>query len=165
MSEDLEESDNEDAPAEAVDVQAEGEEVRLNDEAAARTSRRVIKVVNKEIIERQKYIVKQVRRHMGHLHKEDLVRVFISGGALPELVKYVQDEFKCEECEATTRPPVRRGVAVPRTFAFNCLLSMDTFFMTLWNLPVPIQRIICQGTHYMVLSILYSHHPLDQEEV
>ena len=54
MSEDLEESDNEDAPAEAVDVQAEGEEVRINDAAAARTSRRVIKVVNKEITERQK---------------------------------------------------------------------------------------------------------------
>ena len=42
---------------------------------------------------------------------------------------------------------------------------MDTFFVTFGNLPLPIQRIICQGTHYIVFSIVHSHHPLDQEEV
>ena len=99
-------------------------------------------MVNNKITERQKHVVKQVRRHMGHLTEEDLVRVLKSGGALPEVVRYVQDEFKCEECEATTRLQVRRRIAVPRAFAFNSVLSMDTFFVTFGNLPVPIQCII-----------------------
>ena len=37
--------------------------------------------------------------------------------------------------------------------------------MTLGNLPVPIQCIICQGTYFMILSIVYSQNPLDQEEI
>ena len=92
------------------------------------------------------------------------MRVLKSGGALPEVVRYAQDEFKCEECEATIRLPTRRRVAVPMPFSFNRVLSIDTFFVTLGNLQIQIQCIIWQGTHYMELSIVYSRHLLDQEE-
>ena len=84
------------------DDQAEGEEVRQDDEAASRTTRRVITVVNKEVTDHQKYLVKQVHRRMAHLPMEELMRVLKSGNALPEVLRYAQDEFKCEECEAIT---------------------------------------------------------------
>ena len=154
MSDGDEEAVGEDVPEQAQGDQAEGEEVRRNDEAASKTIRKVIKVVIKNVSDHQTYIVKQVHRHMGHLLKEELIRVFKIGNALPEVLRYVQDEFKCEECEATTPPPVRRKIAVPRTFSFNRVLSIDTFFVTLGGFPVPIQCVICQGTHFFVFSIV-----------
>lgn len=72
LSDDEEEAVDEGEP-EAVDEgepepvqgdQAEGEEVRRNDEAASKTIRRVIKVVIKDVTDRQKYLVKQVHRHI-----------------------------------------------------------------------------------------------------
>ena len=76
MSED--QNDPVDGEAPEQDDQAEGEEVRRNDEAASRITRKVIIVVHKEVTDDQKKMVKQVHRHMGHLPKEDLIRVFKS---------------------------------------------------------------------------------------
>ena len=164
VSDDEEEAVDEGEPEQDQGDQAEDEEVRRNDEAASKTMWKIIKVVMKDVTDRQKYLVKQVHRHMGHLPKEALIRSFKNSKALPEVLRYIQDEFKCEECEATARPPVRRKIAAPRTFSFNRILSIDTFFVTLGGQPVPIQCVICQGTHYVVLSIVYSHHSPDQEE-
>ena len=94
MSEDDEEPVDGEIPGQGD--QAEGEEVRRNDEATSRTTRGTIKVVNKDISDHQKYLVKQVHRHMGHLPKDELIRVLKSGTALPEVLRYAQDEFKCE---------------------------------------------------------------------
>ena len=144
MSDDEEEAVDEGEPEPVQGDQAEGEEVRRNDEAASKTTRRVIKVVIKDVTDRQKYLVKQVHRHMGHLPKEAFIRSFKNSNALPEVLRYIQDEFKCEECEATSRPRVRRKIAAPRTFSFNRILSIDTFFVTLSGHPVLIQCVICQ---------------------
>ena len=82
MSDGDEEAADEGVPGQEQGDQAEGEEVRRNEEAASRTIRRVIKVVNKDVSDHQKYIVKQVHGHMGHLPKEEVIRVFKSCNTL-----------------------------------------------------------------------------------
>ena len=123
-------------------AQVKRDEVGQNDEAVSKTTRRVIKTTT-ELSDHQKYLVKQVHRHMGHISKEELIRVSKTGNFLPEVCQCIQDKFKCEECEVTTRPPVRRNIGVPRIFSFNRVLSIDTFFVTLGCLFVHIQCIIC----------------------
>lgn len=59
---------------------------------------------------------------MGHLSKEELIRVFNVGGAAREVLRHIEESFKCQECEATRKPFQRRRAAVPRTFTFNRFL-------------------------------------------
>ena len=73
VSDDEEEAVDEGEPEQVQGDQAEGEEVRRNDEAASKITRRVIKVVIKAVTDRQTYLVKQVHRHMGHLSKEEFI--------------------------------------------------------------------------------------------
>ena len=84
------------------------------------------------------------------------------GGAL-EVLRYIQDEFKCEECEAIGNPFSEEELPFLEPL-LSTAFSLDTFFVALGKLPVSIQCIMCQGTHYMVLSISNAHRPLSEEE-
>ena len=64
MSDGDEEAADEGVPGQEQGDRADGEEVRRNDEAASKTTRRVIKTTTKELSDHQKYLVKQVHRHM-----------------------------------------------------------------------------------------------------
>ena len=90
MSEDKNNPVDGEAQEEAEDCQSDGEEVRRNDESASRPTSSVIIVVNKAA-SHNKYLVKQVHRHMEYLPREELIRIFKSGNALPEVLRYIQD--------------------------------------------------------------------------
>jgi len=61
----------------------------------------------------------------GHPTNADFARLLRRGNCKPEIAAWVRKNFKCEQCEAETRPRARRPTAVPRSYRFNHVVGVD----------------------------------------
>eukprot|EP00439_Symbiodinium_sp_Y106_P022367 s729_g2.t1 len=93
---------------------------------------------------------KEMAKNMGHLSADRMIVMLKAAGARDEVLEYVRKEFACELCGKRQREVQRRVAAFPRTFTFNRIVAVDTFYVPWQGMSVPIMNIVDHGTHYQV---------------
>ena len=104
--------------------------------------------------EQQKQKVHKVHVNMGHLAPNKLLVMFKAAGALPQVLKYIKNEFRCSQCMKQQHPIEARKAAFPRTFAFNRFLGVDCFFIPFLGKTVGFLNDVCLGTNLQVIGRL-----------
>ena len=102
------------------------------------------------LTEAQKRLVRRVHVNTGHPPRERLLRALRAAGALPQVLKYVQQEFSCDDCQRRQRPEVHRKAQLPRTYTFNKVVCLDFFDLKWRDLNVPIFNMIDLGTSFQI---------------
>eukprot|EP00439_Symbiodinium_sp_Y106_P068096 s466_g11.t1 len=95
-------------------------------------------------------LVTKLHENMGHLSADRMIVMLKAAGARDEVLEYVRKEFACELCGKRQREVQRRVAAFPRTFTFNRIVAVDTFYVPWQGTSVPIMNIVDHGTHYQV---------------
>ena len=113
--------------------------------------------------------VKEIHRihiNTGHLPSRQMMILLKAAGAKRNVLRYVQDSFKCDQCGRQKNPVARKKVTFPRTFLFNYILGMDTFYVRYGSRHVPFINLVCHGTSYqMVIPILGGNNTPNSSEV
>ena len=105
-----------------------------------------------KVSESQAALIKKLHNNTGHPPLERFLRTLRSAGALPHVLQYVRDEFRCPDCELKKSPDPRRRAQCPRVFGFNKVLSIDVFYLRYQNSSVPLLNMVCSGTDYQVVQ-------------
>ena len=108
----------------------------------------------KKVTDSQRRMVLKVHVNTGHPPQEQFLRMMKAGGALPHVLKFIKEEFKCDQCSIKNRPDNRRRAHCPRSFAFNRVLSIDVLFVKFQQKSVPILNMVCTGSNYQVAQRL-----------
>jgi len=102
----------------------------------------------------------------GHPTASEFARMIKLGNGKPELVKWVKQNFKCDDCEANKRPKSRRPSAVPKTYRFNHVVGIDLLEM---KDPDGVRcfffNIICWGTSLQQVKIVTGDNAKTAENV
>ena len=101
--------------------------------------------------EAQTALVRRVHTNLGHPATDQFLRVLRAAKALPEVTRYVRDEFRCAGCDSNSRPRARRRAAMPRTYQFNRIVGADTFKVTLAGVIHNFLNSVCHGTNYQMI--------------
>ena len=110
--------------------------------------------VEPTVSEAQAALVKKLHNNCGHPPVDRFLRTLKAAGALPHVLRYVRDQFHCQDCEARRGPVPRRKAQCPRLFTFNRVVSIDTFYIRFQNASVPVLNMVCSGTNYQVVQRL-----------
>ena len=86
----------------------------------------------------QKRMVMKVHVNTGHPPLEQFLRMMRAGGAHNHVLKYIKEEFQCEQCTVKNRPDNRRRAHCPRSFAFNRVVSIDVLYIKFQQQSIPI---------------------------
>ena len=106
--------------------------------------------------QQQKDLVRRLHINTGHPPQDRFLRTLRAAGALPHVLRYVKEEFKCETCSVKRGVDPRRRAQCPRTFSFNKILSIDVFFIPFRNHLEPILNVVCHGTNYQLAQRIES---------
>ena len=109
------------------------------------------------ITESQKQLIKKVHVNTGHPPADRLLRTLKAAGALPHVLRYVREEFKCDQCQIRAGPDHRRKAHCPRIVSFNRVVSMDVFYLPFQNVSVPVLNMVCSGTNFQIVQRIESH--------
>ena len=107
-------------------------------------------VTEDRVTESQKALVKKLHENTGHPVLERSLRTLRAAGALPHVLKYVKDEFRCDTCATKRGPDHRRKAQCPRVFSFNRVLSMDVFYVDFKGVKEAILNMVDHGTNYQI---------------
>ncbi|CAE7223309.1 unnamed protein product [Symbiodinium sp. KB8] len=108
------------------------------------------------VSQHQKDLVRKLHVNTGHPPLERFLRTLKAAGALPHVLRYVRDEFRCETCNVKRGADPRRRAQCPRLFSFNRVLSIDVFFVSFRNRLEPILNVVCHGTNYQLAQRIES---------
>jgi len=103
-----------------------------------------------QLTDSQKRLVRKVHVNTGHSDRHRMLRAFKAAGALPQVLRFVRDEFQCEDCDLKQKTDARRRAQLPRTFSFNKILSVDFLYIRFQEKQIPIFNMVCVGTSYQV---------------
>ena len=98
----------------------------------------------------QRRLVQKVHVNTGHPDRLRMLRAFKAAGALPQVLRYIREEFGCEDCQLKRGPDNRRRAQLPRTFSFNRVLCADFLFIRFKECQIPIMNLTCAGTSYQI---------------
>ncbi len=107
-----------------------------------------------KVTESQKRMVLKVHVNTGHPPQEQFLRMMRAGGAHSHVLKYIKEDFQCEQCALKTRPDNRRRAHCPRSFAFNRVVSTDVLYVKFQQKSIPILNMVCTGSNYQVAQRL-----------
>ena len=107
---------------------------------------------NAKLTEAQKAMVRKVHVNTGHPPQHRFLRTLKAAGALPQVLRYVREEFHCDDCDVRRRGDHRRKAQCPCIFSFNRVLSVDVFYLHFLDRSVPILNMVCSGTSYHVVQ-------------
>ena len=102
------------------------------------------------ISEEQKRLVKKLHINTGHPPPDRFLRTMRAAGALPHVLEYIRDHFRCDDCDVKVQADSRRRAQCPRLYAFNKVLSMDIMYLRFQEAQIPILNMVCTGTNYHV---------------
>ena len=105
--------------------------------------------INQQPLTREAVI--KLHHYFGHLHPDRLTKLIQKAGRLDDHVKqYLEEIAKCGEC-AVSQPKIPRPkIAVPRSYKFNELVTIDLKENVKWQAPKYICFLICNGTKFKV---------------
>ena len=113
-----------------------------------------VEVPIRQITEAQKRLVHKVHINTGHPPMSQFLRMLRAAGVHEHVLKFVRQEYSCEQCSVKVRKDNRRRAHCPRSFSFNKVLSIDVFYIHFLDLKVPILNMVCAGTNYHVTQRL-----------
>ena len=102
----------------------------------------------------QKKKVNQVHANLGHISKQQMLALFKAAGAKDSVMRFIRDEFSCEQCSKQKRPIDRKKASMPRTFAFNRQVAVDVFYISWGNRTHAFLNVICLGTNFQQIQWL-----------
>ena len=108
----------------------------------------------RQITEAQKRLVHKVHVNTGHPPMDQFLRMLKAAGTHEHVLKFVREEYACEQCGVKVRKDNRRRAHCPRSFSFNKVLSIDVFYVHFSELRVPILNMVCAGTNYHITQRL-----------
>ena len=91
-----------------------------------------------QLTESQKRMIHKVHVNVGHPPRARFLRMMKAAGALPHVLRYIRDQYECEQCSIRQRPDHRHRARCPRVFEFNRMLSIDVFYIKFGQYQVPI---------------------------
>ena len=80
-----------------------------------------------------------------------------AAGAKESVLKFVQEQFHCDQCVKQHRPIPGKQVTFPRTFSFNHILGIDYFFISWAEKTHAFLNVICQGTNFQQVAMLRNY--------
>ena len=92
----------------------------------------------------------KVRVNTGHPDRSLMLRALKAAGAKPEVLRYVREDFQCEDCNLKHLPDNCRRTQLRRTFSSNKILSVDFLYVSFEGKKIPILNMVCVGTSYQV---------------
>ena len=90
-------------------------------------------VVMEEPSREHQAILLRMHKNLGHPKLMDFLRALRVGGCKASIRLWVRKNFHCPECDAQRRPGVRRPATLPRSYAFNRVVGLDTVELPNWN--------------------------------
>eukprot|EP00435_Cladocopium_sp_Y103_P035246 s245_g9.t1 len=102
----------------------------------------------------QKDMIRRLHINMGHLPKDRMLVMLKAAKAQNKVIRYVRDELHCEECMRQRREVRRRAAAYPRTFEFNRIVGVDTFFVKFNGKKIPFLNIVCHGSNWQAVCMV-----------
>ena len=131
----LPEDDEEmETPGEAAELKEESQSLRLTDS--------------------QRRLIHKIHVNVGHPPAERFLRMLQAAGALPQVMKYVKEEYQCDQCSIKRRADHRFRARCPRSFEFNRALAVDTMYVNFGGYKVPVLNMTDTGTGYQVTQRL-----------
>eukprot|EP00971_Amphidinium_carterae_P000364 7864-Amphidinium_carterae.4 len=104
--------------------------------------------------ESERTAIQHAHDNSGHPSLRGFVRLLKQGGARPEVVRWVSQNYECEQCKTAQRPLARIPASVPGSSRFNAIVGMDTFQLS--NPTTGEQEwwleCVCWGTAYGVVE-------------
>eukprot|EP00971_Amphidinium_carterae_P061742 1222724-Amphidinium_carterae.1 len=101
----------------------------------------------------QKAALMKAHINLGHPRQAEFLRALRLAGITLSLRLWVRDFFKCPACQSLRVGGLRRPAVLPRTFAFNVGIAMDSFEIAPERLPpMHFVLIVDIGTRY-----IYAH--------
>eukprot|EP00971_Amphidinium_carterae_P120744 2392302-Amphidinium_carterae.3 len=111
------------------------------------------KVVVQEPTAAQKAALHKAHVNLGHPRIQEFLRALRLAGISLALRLWVKDFFKCPACQSMRVSGLRRPAVLPRTFAFNVCVLLDSFEVAPERLPpMHFVLIVDAGTRY-----IYAH--------
>ena len=124
----------------------------LEDVAAGHDSENAPESPLPQVSQAQKTLIRKLHINTGHPPTDRFLRTLKAAGALPHILKYVREEFACQDCQLRRGPAPRRRAQCPRTYGFNRALSVDVFYVRFNEQNIPFLNMVCCGTNYQVIQ-------------
>lgn len=106
------------------------------------------------VTESQKRLLMKVHVNTGHPPLPQFLRMLRAAGTHDHILKFVKNQFKCDQCSVPGQPKTHRRAQCPRSFAFNKIVAVDIFYVSYKNSKIPVLNMICTGTNYHVVQRL-----------
>ena len=106
------------------------------------------------ISDEQKQMVHRLHVNLGHLPLDRMKIMLKAANAKEEVMVYVRDKYSCEVCMRQRREITRRKAAFPRTFEFNRILGIDTFFVKWQGKSLPFLNMVDHGSNWQVVVLV-----------
>ena len=81
------------------------------------------------VSEEQKRLIRKLHINTGHPPADRFLRTLKAAGALPHVLEYVRDHFKCDDCAVKVQADSRRRAQCPRLYSFNRVVSVDVMYL------------------------------------
>ena len=102
------------------------------------------------VSESQKRLIHRVHVNVGHPPRDRFLRALRAAGALPHVLQYVRNDFRCDDREVRHGPAVHRKAQLPKTFSFNKVVCLDFFYISWQDQQVAIMNMVDLGTGFQV---------------
>ena len=138
-----------------VSTEAEGEEEEEPEERetpGVRARSGTTETSRARVSEEQKKLIRKLHVNTGHPPQDRFLRTLRAAGALPHVLEYVRDHFKCDDCAVKVQADSRRRAQCPRLYSFNRAVSVDVMYIRFNQHQVPILNMVCAGTNYHVAA-------------
>ena len=106
------------------------------------------------ISDEQKQMVHRLHVNLGHLPLDRMKMMLKAANAKEEVMVYVRDKYSCGVCMRQRREITRRKAAFPRTFEFNRILGIDTFFVKWQGKSLPFLNMVDHGSNWQVVVLV-----------
>ena len=105
-----------------------------------------------QVSQAQRALIRKLHINTGHPPQDRFLRTLKAAGALPHVLRYVREEFSCQDCQLRRGPAPRRRAQCPRTYGFNRAVSIDIFYIRFNEQNLPFLNMVCCGTNYQVIQ-------------
>ena len=99
-------------------------------------------------------LIEKLHVNMGHLSRDRMVVMLRAAGAREDVLEFMRKRFGCELCDRRQREVRRRVAAFPRTFTFNRIVAVDTFYLPWRGRSLPVLNVVDHGSHYQVTTLI-----------
>ena len=107
-----------------------------------------------ELSSQQKEMIHRLHVNLGHLPLDRFIPMLKAAKARPEVLDYVHKQFRCDVCMNQRREISRRKAAYPRTFEFNRIIGLDTFFVKWGDKTLPFLNIVDHGSNWQTVCLV-----------